>query len=720
MHQPPLPLTRDLVLVGGGHTHALVLRKWGMDPLPGARLTLIDPTPVTAYSGMLPGFVAGHFTREELDIDLVKLARFAGARLILGPVTGIDPARKLIEVPGRPPVAYDVCSLDVGITSAMPDLPGFSEHAVPAKPLGPFADRWTAFLDGTGPARVAVIGGGVAGCELAMAMAHALYAKGRAPDVTIIDRSQALSGLDRRTERGLRAALEARGVTLKENCEISELTSEGVQLAEGTFLTADFIVGAAGAKPHDWIAAMGLDHQAGFLSVSARLQSSDPAIFAAGDCAHLAHAPRPKAGVFAVRAAPILYSNLRAALGGGTWRRFEPQSDYLKLISLGRQSALGARFGLFAQGEWVWRWKDRIDRRFMEKLSQLPHMTPPPLPAHHASGLAEARGPKPMCGGCGAKVGRATLARALSTLPKPDRTDIVPLPGDDAALLHMGATRQVLTTDHLRAVTLDPVVMTRIAAHHALGDIHAMGAAPQAATLNLNLPRLSDQLSARMLTEIVTTASEVLRASGAEIVGGHSSVGDELTIGFSLTGLAEAAPITLSGGQAGDVLILTKPIGSGTILAAEMQGQASGHDVAACWEWMCQDQSGAARILADAHAMTDVTGFGLIGHAQNMAEASGCGLALSLSDIPWMQGALALADAGHRSSLYPQNREVAPDLPETARHALLFDPQTSGGLLAAVSSENAAEQLKALRNAGFAAAEVGHLTARPGAIEVRT
>ena len=137
-----LPLTRDLVLVGGGHAHALVLRMWAMDPLPGVRLTLIDPQPAAAYSGMLPGFVAGHYSRDDLDIDLVKLARFAGARLILGRATRIDPVAKTVHVQGRPPIAFDVASVDIGITSTMPQLPGFADHGVPAKPLGVFAARW--------------------------------------------------------------------------------------------------------------------------------------------------------------------------------------------------------------------------------------------------------------------------------------------------------------------------------------------------------------------------------------------------------------------------------------------------------------------------------------------------------------------------------------------------------------------------------------------------
>ena len=150
MHIPPLPLTRDLVLVGGGHTHALLLRKWGMNPLPGARVTVINPGPTAPYSGMLPGYIAGHYDRWELDIDLVKLARFAGARVILGSVDGLDTDRQEIHVPGHPPVGFDVASVNVGISSDMPAMPGFSEHAVPAKPLGPFAAKWAAYLEGSG------------------------------------------------------------------------------------------------------------------------------------------------------------------------------------------------------------------------------------------------------------------------------------------------------------------------------------------------------------------------------------------------------------------------------------------------------------------------------------------------------------------------------------------------------------------------------------------
>ena len=163
--QRTVPLTRDLVLIGGGHSHALVLRMWGMNPLRGVRVTVINPLPTAAYSGMLPGFVAGHFTREQLDIDLVRLARFAGARVIIGSAEGIDTEKREVRIAGQGPISYDVVSVDVGITSEMPALPGFPEHGIPAKPLAEFAAKWDAYRTTAKAPKVAVIGAGIAGAE---------------------------------------------------------------------------------------------------------------------------------------------------------------------------------------------------------------------------------------------------------------------------------------------------------------------------------------------------------------------------------------------------------------------------------------------------------------------------------------------------------------------------------------------------------------------------
>ncbi|RME18405.1 MAG: selenide, water dikinase SelD [Alphaproteobacteria bacterium] len=716
----PLPLTRDLVLVGGGHTHALVARMWGMKPLAGTRLTLINPAPTAPYSGMLPGHIAGHYSREELDIDLVKLARFAGARLVLGKATAIDPVAKVVTVEGHGEIGYDVASINVGIHTEMPAIPGFAEHAVGAKPLDTYTRHWRAFLASVRAGEVApevvVIGAGVAGVELALASAHALRkAVGGAARVAIVEAGGQISGRNPETTRRLHAALLDHDIDMHLNATVERIEEDGVVLAGGRKLRARFVVGTAGALAHGWIASQPLPlTEDGFIKVDGALRVEGHwDLFAAGDCAHLTRAPRPKAGVFAVREAPVLARNLRAVLTGGAPRNWRPQRDYLKLISLGGKSALAEKWGLTVSGPLLWRWKDRIDRRFMAMFQDLPQMAPPPLPKPVTLGVAEelAGENKPLCAGCGSKVGPGTLSEALTALPRPGRADVLTGPGDDAAVLAVGGARLVLTTDHLRAFTEDPALLARIAAVHALGDVWAMGARPQAALASVILPRMAQALQARTIEEVMRAAGAVFAEAGAEIVGGHSTMGAELTLGFTITGLLDGAPITNAGARPGDVALLTRPIGTGTILAAEMLGKADGRHVAAMLDAMARPQGDAAALLApEARAMTDVTGFGLAGHMLAICKASNVAGEIDVAAVPLYPGALELAEAGHRSSIFPANRSAAPVSgagAEGARGALLHDPQTAGGFLAAVDAARAEALVAALRDAGHEAAIVG-------------
>ncbi|MEL6647819.1 MAG: selenide, water dikinase SelD, partial [Pseudomonadota bacterium] len=191
----------------------------------------------------------------------------------------------------------------------------------------------------------------------------------------------------------------------------------------------------------------------------------------------------------------------------------------------------------------------------------------------------------------------------------------------------------------------------------------------------------------------------------------------EMTVGFTVTGLSETAPITLEGARPGDALVLTKPIGSGVVMAAEMAAEAQGADVAQAYQVMMQPQGIAARHLRAAHAMTDVTGFGLAGHVMNMVLASAVGAEIDLDTVPVMAGALALSERGVRSSLFAQNKAVLPDVEETAQSALLFDPQTSGGLLAALGGDADAVVAR-LRVDGYDAAVIGRITDKTGQVSI--
>lgn len=716
---PGFPQIRDLVLIGGGHAHALVLRMWGMDPLPGTRVTVINPDPVAPYTGMLPGLIAGHYRRDALMIDLVRLARFTGARVILERATGIDREARLIHLAGRPPLPYDLAAIDVGITSDLPSLPGALEHAVAAKPLGRYAEAWEAFVAAP-PAkpRVVILGAGLGGVELALASAHRL--RGRGAVVTLLDQAaEFLPALSGKARRVLRERLQAAGVVLRLGVRVVGIAPDAVRLEGGEAVGSDFTLTATGARPHGWLAETGLRQEGGFLVTDATLRTSDPLIFASGDCAGIEGDPRPKAGVFAVRAAKVLHANLRAALAGKPLQAFKPQGDYLKLISLGAQAAVAEKWALTAHGLRWWRLKDRIDRAFMAKFEDYPAMAARTVPAVATEGLAAHLAGRPLCGGCGAKLGPGVLSQALGAVPQPVRAEVLSGPGDDAAVLAAGVGVQVLTTDHLRAFCHDPRLVARLTAIHALGDVWAMGAAPQVALAQVTLPPLGPALQARMLAEVMEEAGSVFRAAGADVVGGHSTEGAELTVGFTVTGLA-GRPIGKGGAQVGDALVLTKPLGSGTILAAEMAlarvpGLMLGEVWASCIAQMSVAQGSASAILAPvARAMTDVTGFGLAGHLLEMLEASGVAAQLRLEDVPVMVGAAELAEAGVGSSLQPANLAAVSwrmEAPQDVRVALLTDPQTCGGLLASVPAGEAQALVARLREAGHQAAVIGEVVA---------
>ena len=625
--------------------------------------------------------------REALEIDLMQLARFAGARIILDRAVSIDRGARRISLAGGRLLRFDAASINVGISSGPADVPGFAEHGIPAKPLDRFADAW-AVTDRSDP--IAVLGGGVGGCELAMAMAHA---RGSGTGITVIDQAQVLGTLPQR--EAILKQMAAMRIAVLEQVEAVEVTGDAVILSDATHVASGFTVGAAGARLAGWLGKTGLDlHSDGSLTIGPTLQTSDPAIFAAGDCAHMTQTPRPKAGVFAVRQAPVLHDNLRAAVTGKPLRKFNPQKQYLKIISLGDRSAMAAKWGRTVQGPWVWRWKDRIDRRFMDRLNHLPAMGAPDDPM--------------LCTGCGAKVAPGALAQALAELTGATRPDVTNLPGDDAAVLRIGGAQQVISTDHLSAVTDDPHQMAQIAAVHALGDIWAMGATPQAALASVILPRMVPAMQADWLAEIMGAAGDVFAEAGAAVAGGHSSMGTSLTIGFTVTGLLERDPITLAGARPGDILILTKPIGTGVLLAGGMRGGARGADVAEALTSMAAPQGDAATALHEANAMTDVTGFGLAGHLMNICEASGVAAVIELDAIPLLPGSAALAEANVRSTLWPDNAMIVNrmTLPNDPRADLLFDPQTAGGLLAAVPMDRAEAVLEALGDAGNRIGEV--------------
>src|SRR5581483_5351439 len=319
----------------------------------------------------------------------------------------------------------------------------------------------------------------------------------------------------------------------------------------------------------------------GFVQVAPTLQSvSHPDVFAAGDIAAVAAHPRPKAGVFAVRQGRPLADNLRRRLLGRPARPFRPQRAFLTLISTGDKYAVAARGSWALEGAWVWRWKDWIDRRFIRRFTALPAM-PAASAARLPAGLADRAELESLaqvamrCGGCGAKLGSDVLSRVLASL-EPGAGDGVVLgleaPDDAAALAVPPGKLLVQSVDYFRAFVDDPYRFGQIAANHSLGDLFAMGAVPHSALAIATVPYAAEAKLEDQLRDMLAGALVVLRAAGAVLIGGHSGEGAELALGFAVNGLADPAHLLRkSGMRPGDQLILTKPLGTGSLLAADMR-----------------------------------------------------------------------------------------------------------------------------------------------------
>ena len=371
----------------------------------------------------------------------------------------------------------------------------------------------------------------------------------------------------------------------------------------------------------------------------------------------------------------------------------------------------------------MWRWKDWIDRRFIRKFNDLPEM-PGEDKADIAPGLAGAAAMAEIsamamrCGGCGSKVGSSVLARALERLQPVQRDDV--LIGlnepDDAAVVDVPPDKvMVLTVDSFRSFIDDPFVFGQVAANHALGDIYAMAAEPQSALAIVTVPFGLEAKVEDELTQMMSGAMTVFAESGTALVGGHTSEGAELSLGFAVNGLAGRDSLLRKGGMVpGDRLVLTKPLGTGTLFAADMRMKAKGRWIEGALRTMIQSNRDSARCLFGhgATACTDVTGFGLLGHLVEMTKPSAVDVEVDLGAVPALDGAMEMIAAGIFSSLQPQNvrlRRAIRDQISVAsdpRYPLIFDPQTAGGLLASVPKERVVDCVDELKHLGYGRAAV--------------
>jgi len=698
-------------------------------PIAGATLTLISPFACATYSGMLPGTLAGLYRPDEMEIDLYLLTNAANAELILDEAIAIDTSVREIQFRDRPAMAYDVVSIGVGsVPRQMEELathPGF----VPIKPMFTALRRMDATVQacGNGPVRVAVVGGGAAGVEVAMCLEHRLRTSGCQPVMTLVDaNAQILGGFRNHTIRLAETELQQRGINVRCGGRVTGHSGLSLQFDQGPPLPADIVVWVTGACPQSLLKHINLPKSdAGFLRVHTTLQSvGDPAVFAVGDSAEIDDVTIARAGVYAVREGPILWQNLAARIAGGKLRPYEPQRDFLRLLATGDGRAIAQWKWFSGIGAHWWKLKDHIDSNFINMYRPSAAMQSPARQEETAITMSPAGAGtddvKMRCRGCGGKTSARVLQRVLQRLRNEHPS--APqgfLQSDDTAFLPDTVAGQTdtyaVSVDFFPAFLTDPWLSGRIAAIHALSDLWASGVQPTSALAMITLPEDSVERQSERLHCVLSGAVRELSQANAVLVGGHTTNGEELSIGFTVFGRTQNAvsaglPMSKANLHSGQTLILTKALGTGVILAANDSGFTAARAMSAAIDMMLQSNRLAGEIASESGvtAATDVTGFGLAGHLLEMCQQSGVTAELNVASVPLIKGAAELIQAGVRSSLHAENAANVqdwmsdpdgPGAPES--FAAICDPQTSGGLLLGVDADRADEVLMKLATAGY-------------------
>ena len=682
---------------------------------------------------MIPGVLTGEYSLDEGAIDVAALAARGGIAFLEQAVVGIDPEARKVELSGGQRLSFDVLSLDIGsrvapgIERSGPGVSAEGSRHIRVRPVESAASELTeaiaAIKSRAISPTVAVIGGGAAGIEIACGLRAALSELPEAEISLLEANERILADVAPGVGRRVAAILQDRGILLRRGVGHARATTSGIETANGTGVDAAVVVWASGAVPHEMLASSGLPRDRdGYLLVGPELRCrGTEAIYAAGDCATLGKSERlARCGVHAVRQGPVLAANLRRCLeGGGRMRRFRPQRDFLRLLSTGDGRAIAIRNGRMHHGV-AWQYlKRQIDQRFIASFR------PPALDSLQGPEAAMS-GEMEECGGCAAKLRPELLDAALFGSRDEQREDPPDLElvrweeREDAAIFRAAPDgRVVATLDAFPPFLDDLALAAEIGAVSAASDIFAMGARPGEALLLAGLPDTDDAADA--LAAIRRGTQAALGRLGVTLLGGHTLRAQDPLIGFTILGTLNGTPLRKQGARPGDRIILGKPLGTGIILAAARGGECPANAWKAAIESMRSDNSATLRLLRDANvrAMTDVTGFGLIGHLLEMLRPDDLAARLRLESIPLLAGARELAGAGWESSATAGLHAGIPprecESVDRLHTRLLFDPQTSGGLLAAVPPASLDALLARAERDGEFLADIGEIEAGRGA-----
>ena len=685
-------LVNHLVLAGGGHSHALVLRRWAMHPRlrPKGLITLVTRNSTNIYSGMLPGVISGIYQLDESLIDLRYLAYKAGIAFIAAEIIGIEPYNNRLLIKGRHPIGYTKLSLDIGSETYLDQdiFPIDSQDSViPIKPFDKlffWLEKQDEFADSEDSPPLTVVGSGIASIEIALAL------RKRWP----------LRSLKLNAYKG----------SIRKKFT-SFLIDQNIKVVSSKYFQGATVL-CTGNQAPKWIKESQLP-----LNKSGRIITADTFqvinhlnIFAVGDCAFIKGKEAPASGVLAVKAARPLAKNLERSIRCFRLIRWNPKKTVLKLIGAQRKSKSSISWALYGKfligpNKLLWSLKKFIDKRFMKKFSYISSMN------------SSARVKRNACRGCAAKIDSITLKSALKDV---SLDELVNQP-EDAVLIRSSLNEGswLQSIDGFPALLSDPWLNARLTALHACSDIWARGSSVLSAQALISLPPLRESLQRELLAQCLSGIKSAIEPQDAELVGGHTfesrgELSEPLSLGIeislSVNGIIDSQNIPWGKGglQPDDDLLINRSLGTGVIFAAAMEGIVRPGDFDDLLLQISQSQHNCLKELREKHldpsdpvhvnACTDITGFGLLGHLGEMLSASNfnrsksslplINIQLFAESIPSFSGAKELFAKGYSSTFAPKNRTFFSMLEKQD-----YLPQEINLLLGDITFESDAHQI---------------------------
>ena len=706
-----IPITNDLVLIGGGHSHLSLIMQLSKKPLKGNRITLISNEIDTPYSGMIPGFIEGVYSWRDSHIDLYKLCMKLNVRFIHSEVTKVSALNREIFLKKRPKIKFDVLSINSGIQSNYINIKGAQKYCIPVKPISKLANNFLKEVSKTNS--IAFIGGGAASVELALGLNKRFNTINKNLKISIITgKNGLLSSFPAQTQKKSLNALKEAKIKIIEKKEVIEVTRDKLIMSDNTNLSVQKSILSTNAMAPKWIKNSDMIlNQDGFIIVNSSFQTNHEYIFAAGDIADFNNENLKKTGVFAVRSGKPLAKSIKNYILNKSNFSYTFNKNYLALIGLSNGFTIATKYNFSYSSKFNNHLKKYIDQNFIKKFNNFNINKKLNFKKIFNKNQKIIDVKQMQCKGCAAKVSYDALRNSLPENITSTSEDAIPIANYPSLYQSI---------DMISAIVSDPFILGKIAANHAISDIISVNSKVISAMMILQLPLSKSKISSRDLEQILSGATEIFNLIDCPISGGHTMVGKDKdpVIGFAITGEKKIKKYENKNGKIkiNDTLILTEKIGSGIIFAGINNDIIDSYYQIEVLKQMSNGNISFGNFTEQINilSMTDITGFGLANHLLNLIKRDNgkTGLTIFPEQIPVFEGVKKAITQKVRSSLFDNNFNAAKEHIIYGRDVrlideILYDPQTVGGLAFIIPKEEKNKQLQILKENKIKFTEIG-------------